>query len=162
MKEDKKKIKMERKLKITRILALVAFAIYTGSLFLPYVKFELDHFFPTTYSALRTLGMDLGMYMYCVFIIPILIFCFVKHSLLMKWLTFSFVVLLLFFSFSLTIQLSFDAKLLIGVYMFLLSNLLFLTASIIKFVIPVPKKHSNNNVNVLDDFLTQSSELKNE
>lgn len=153
---------MERKLKITRILALVAFAIFVGSLFLPYVKFkpELGYPLPTTYLLLHTSGMDLGMYMYCVFIIPILIFCFVKHSLLMKWLIFSFVVLLLSFSLSLTIQMSFDAKLLIGIYLFLLSNLLFLTTSIIKFLIPVPKKHSNNNINVLDDFLTQSSQQK--
>lgn len=152
--------KMERKLKITRILALIAFAIFVGSLFFPYVKFKLNHLIPASYSPLHPSGMDLAIYMYCFFIIPILIFCFVKHSFLMKWLTFVFVVLFLSFSVLLTIQLSFDAKLLIGVYLFWLSNLLFLTASIIKLLIPVSKKHSNNTVNILDDFLTQSSELK--
>lgn len=155
---------MEGKLKITRILALIAIVIFAGSLFLPYVKYNVNPLLPKyIVDILPATGIEREMYYAFIYIFPILIFSLLKHSTLMKWLTFIFVCLLSLSSGFWIREISNKAfgyqnlEFAIGFYLFFLSNILFLITSIIKFKIPVPKKSNENGL--LDDFLSQPNQL---
>lgn len=145
---------MTKKLKITRIIAIIAFVVYLITMVLPYKSLVdvYDEFGTDTYHPAHY-GYKSDYILFFVFFIPALVFMLLKHSLTMKIL--SFITAVLLFGFSvLTLYTDFYpdySKPNIGFFLFLFSALLILIASIIKFPIQVPRKKYKQH-ELLDDF----------
>lgn len=156
--EKMTKAKMEIKLKITRVLALVAFGFFLGSIVLPYYKLD---------NGGEATGFYLGHFWYAIVVVPIVFFFLIKHSTVIKWLIVPFLLFSFYVNYtdmrfmrSLRID-GYDViNFSIGFYAFCLCNLLFLNALLLKFFVPISQK--NSETELLDDFLSQSFELKNE
>lgn len=139
---------MTNKLKITRIIAIIAFVTYLITMILPYVSYVGDG----TYYAMDY-GYKSGYVLFFIFFIPVLLFILLKHNLAMKILSIITGTLL----FGLSILIMYAAfptdysKPNIGFFLFLLAGLLMFVASIIKFTIEVPGKKDKQH-ELLDDF----------
>lgn len=146
---------MQKRLKITRIIAIIAFVMYLITMILPYKsvlygygEFETEEYHSGHY------GYKSDYIIFFVFFIPALLFMLLKHSVAMKIL--SFITAVLLFGFSvLVLYTDFHpdySKPNIGFYLFLFSALLMLVASVIKFPIQVPRKKYKQH-ELLDDLL---------
>lgn len=145
---------MTKKLKITRIIAIIAFVVYLITMVLPYKSlvdvygdFGADNYHPAHY------GYKSDYILFFVFFIPALVFMLLKHSLAMKILSFVTAILLLGFS-VLTLYTDFHpdySRPNIGFFLFLFSALLIFLASVIKIPIQVPRKKDKQH-ELLDDF----------
>lgn len=145
---------MQKRLKITRIIAIIAFVMYVITMILPYtsVKNYDDSGNFTYYPA--NYGYEFVFFL--IFFIPALLFMLLKHNLAMKILAiisttllFGLSILVMYVVFSLSHS---YAKPNIGFYLFLLAGLLMFITSIIKLTIKMSGK-KDKQYELLDNFL---------
>lgn len=134
---------MPSKLNISKIIAWIAFAMYIGSLFLPFATFDGQNESDIT-------GADLKLWIVVFIAIPMMVFYHLRHTIWTKLATFvlGFSVLLvgLFFIFKyLVVDRSSPMNLAIGMDVYFIMSFLFLIASIIKFKVPVIDKIRKSN-----------------
>lgn len=145
---------MTNKLKITRIIAISAFVIYSITMILPYSSNrDYDYKIKVTYYA-TDYGYDAGFFLFFIIYIPAFIFLLLRHNLAMKILSIITNTLLFGLSTALMYFIFFDStysKPNIGSYLFLLAGLLMFVASILKLTIKVPIKKPKQT-ELLDDF----------
>ncbi len=128
---------MINSLKITKIIAWLAFGMYVASLFLPYAKFNIPG--GDSYT-----GIKLRLFILLIITIPLVIFFYTPHSIIMKFTTLLLSSILATIGVILIIQYIgfsdiYPIKLGIGMPLYLMMAVLFLIASILKFLVPIKK-----------------------
>lgn len=133
------------KFKISKIIALLAFAFFLISLFLPYARFDVTRDLFT--------GVRLKLYALLIIVIPLLIFSFLKTNRIQTIIALIIIALLGIAGFWMLFlylggKESYPLKLGIGIYLYFLMVMLFFIAMILKMK---ARKETNTDVTIIDD-----------
>lgn len=134
------------KFKISKIIALLAFAFFLISLFLPYARFDVPK------GSIIT-GVSLKLYALLIIIIPLLIFSFLKTNKIRTIIALIIITVLVVVGFWMLYLYvgfldSYSLKLGIGIYLYFLMVMLFFIATILKMK---ARKETNTDVTIIDD-----------
>ncbi len=143
---------MDKKIKLTKILAIISFVIFVISLLLPYTKYRIYGIDPNAFTPSGP-GYKEEFVLLFVFTLPLLIFSLIRHSLFSRVICLIvsiifFIVVLIFYNSNFKGDYQVPA---IGFYMLIFVSLLFLAISILKMTIPVPIRKPKTN-ELLDNF----------